>query len=120
MSELQLGTVIRGDRVDATAHRERLRQRRLLRVAVIVVVPVLYVWFRELRGDPVHPRVPNPFAHDPVVMVSVALMMMLMLVIMLPLVAAGRSPHVLLRPSDSTVGLVDVVGAGPTRREAID
>ena len=120
MDELQLGTVIRGERVDATAKRESVRQRRLLRVALTLLVPLMYVWYRELRNDPVHPRIPNPFASDPVMLVSVMLMMLLMVMIMVPLVAAGRSPHVLLRPSDSKVGLADVVGAEATRREAID
>jgi ATP-dependent Zn protease len=119
-NEFQTGTVIRGERVDATAKRESVRQRRLLRVALTLLVPVGYVWYRELRGDPVHPTLPNPFAYDPVVMISVALMAMLMVVIMVPLVGAGRSPHVVLRPSDSKVRLADVVGADATRREAID
>src|SRR5258706_364356 len=38
----------------------------------------------------------------------------------IPMVAAGKSPHTMLRPSDSTIRLADVVGAEGTRREAID
>ena len=74
MSELQLGTVIRGERVDATAKRESVRQRRLLRLAVFLLVPLAYVWFRELSGDPVSPRIPNPFAADPYILVAAAMM----------------------------------------------
>ncbi len=39
---------------------------------------------------------------------------------MIPLMASGKSPHTMLRPSDSTIRLADVVGADATRREAID
>ena len=60
MSELQLGTVIRGERVDATAMRENMRQRRLLRLALVLLVPLAYVWYRELTGDPVQPEHPEP------------------------------------------------------------
>ena len=41
-------------------------------------------------------------------------------VLIVPLIVAGRSPHVVLRPADTRVRLVDVVGAEATTREAID
>jgi ATP-dependent Zn protease len=120
MSELQLGTVIRGERVDATAKRESVRQRRLLRFALFLLVPLGYVWLRELSGDSVEPRIPNPLSADPYILVAVAMMSLLCVMLLVPLVGAGRSPHVLLRPTDSKVRLADVVGADATRREAID
>jgi ATP-dependent Zn protease len=97
-----------------------MRQRRLARLAVFLLVPLTYVWLRELQGNPVRPRIPNPFAADPFILVSVGLMALLCGVILIPLVGAGRSPHVLMRPSDSKVRLADVVGAAGTRREAVD
>ena len=39
---------------------------------------------------------------------------------MIPMMSSGKSPHTMLRPSDSTIRLADVVGADATRREAID
>jgi ATP-dependent Zn protease len=75
---------------------------------------------RQLKGDPVEPRIPNPFTADPYILVAAAMMLMLCTMMLVPLLGAGRSPHVLLRPSDSKVRLADVVGAEATRREAID
>ena len=120
INQLQQGTLVQGDRVDATINREKVRQRRLRRLLVVLAAPLLYVWWRELRADPVGFGLPGWIPRDPYILVSVGLITVLMLLILLPLVAAGRSPHVLLRPSDSTIRLADVVGAEATRREAID
>jgi ATP-dependent Zn protease len=120
ITELQHGHVIRGRRVDASAHRERVRQRRLLRIALVLAMPLAFVWFRELSGDPVRLGLPSIVGQDPSLFISIGLLLVLMLLILIPFVGAGRSPHVLLRPSDSSVGLDDVVGADATRREAID
>jgi ATP-dependent Zn protease len=53
-------------------------------------------------------------------LIAGSLMLMLVLVVGGPLIAAGRSPHVVLRPADSGVRLSDVVGAEATKREAVD
>ncbi len=44
---------------------------------------------------------------------------MLASVLVIPMVAAGRSPHVLYRPSDIDVGVDDVVGADIVREEVV-
>jgi ATP-dependent Zn protease len=41
------------------------------------------------------------------------------LVVMLPLIAAGKSPHVLYQPTEIEVGLEDVKGAGMVRDEVV-
>ena len=45
---------------------------------------------------------------------------MLGAVILIPLLTTGRSPHTVLRASDSKIRLDDVVGTEQTKREAID
>lgn len=120
MTRLHHGDVVRGRDVDASRQRERVRQRRLLRLAIALAIPLAYVWYRELSGDPIHPGLPNLIGDDPTLFISVGLMVVLCLLIFIPFLGAGRSPHVLLRPSDSAVRLADVVGAEATRREAID
>lgn len=120
IAELQQGHVIRGKRVDASANRERVRQRRLLRLAIMLAIPLAWIWYRELSGDPVGFGMPSFIGKDPALFTSVGLMLVLCALILVPFLGAGRSPHVLLRPSDSSVRLADVVGADATRREAID
>ncbi len=120
MRSLHGGGVVRGADVDATRRRERVRQRRLARLTVVLTIPLAYIWYRELTGDPVHPGLPDLIGDDPTLFMSVGLMVILCALIFIPFLGAGRSPHVLLRPSDSQVRLADVVGADATRREAID
>jgi cell division protease FtsH len=120
IEQLQRGELIRGDRVDATVQRERVRQRRLRRLLVVLAVPLLWVWSRELRGNPVGWGLPDLIGDDPTMAISIGLLLALMCMVLIPFLGAGHSPHVLLRPSDSNVRLNDVVGAEATRREAID
>jgi len=120
ISDLQQGSLIQGRQLDTSVKRERVRQRRLLRVALTLLVPLAYIWYRELSGNPVHLGLPALFSSDPYLMMSVGLIVLLMLMMTIPLLASGKSPHVSMRPSDTDIRLVDVVGAEGTRREAID
>ncbi|TPW14519.1 MAG: peptidase M41 family protein [Acidimicrobiaceae bacterium] len=118
--QLQEGIIVRGQRVDSTAQRERVRQRRLLRLLIVLSLPLAWFWVRQLQGNPIDPGLPDLIGDDPTMAISIGLLLVLMCLILIPFLGAGQSPHVLLRPSDSNVRLADVVGADATRREAID
>jgi ATP-dependent Zn protease len=120
ITDLQHGALIRGHHVDATATRERQRQRRLLRVTIILGVPLAWFWYRELSGNPISPGLPPVVRDSPEISLLVVLLALMAGLAVLPYVGAGRSPHTVLRPSDSSIRLSDVVGAEATRREAID
>lgn len=120
VSKLQNGELVQGKAVDATAARERIRQRRLRRLLVLLVIPCAYLWSKVLRGEPIHWGLPGWLPSDPNLLISIGLLFMLMCMVLIPFLGAGKSPHVLLRPSDSSIRLADVVGAEATRREAID
>jgi ATP-dependent Zn protease len=120
ITQLQDGNIIRGRRVDSSAQRERVRQKRLRRLLLMLAVPLCWFWVRELQGNPIHPGLPSIVGQDPSMAISIGLLLVLMCLILIPFLGAGHSPHVLLRPSDSNVRLADVVGAEATRREAID
>jgi cell division protease FtsH len=94
--------------------------RRLWWATALLAAPLLWVWYRELIGNPVSPGVPGFFTADPYILISVGLLSVLMVMIMVPYLGAGKSPHTVLRPSDTKVRLSDVVGAEATRREAVD
>ena len=112
--------VLRGSDVDTAATRERSRQRRLLRVAVVLACGLIWFWWRQLSGNPIEIGLPPFFVENPEMLLSLGLMVMLGGLILLPFLGAGRSPHVVLRPEDTGIRLNDVVGAEQTRREAID
>jgi ATP-dependent Zn protease len=120
LSTLQQGTIIRDRRVDTTLTRERQRQRRLLRVFIVLAAGLAWIWYRILTQNPIRLGVPPMVARNPEIWISVGLMLLLCALILIPFLGAGHSPHTLLRPSDSNVRLADVVGASSTKREAID
>ena len=120
VAQFQGGEVVRGRTVDATAHREHQRQRRLWKLVVLLGIPLIWFWVRELGGNPVSPGLPAIIRNSPELSL-LALMMLIMLALMLvPMMAAGRSSHTMLRPKDSAIRLEDVVGATATKREAVD
>jgi cell division protease FtsH len=120
ITDLQHGALLRGRNVDATANRERRRQQRLLKLAITLAIPLVWFWYRELSGHPVSPGLPPLVRDSPELTLLVVLLVMMGLLALVPYLGAGRSPHTVLRPSDSSIRLSDVVGAETTRREAID
>ena len=120
ITQLRHGNVVRGNEADTTSTRERQRRRRLRRLLVAIMVPLAWVWYRILTSNPIKFGIPDVVAESPEIWISVGLMFFLCLLIGIPLLGAGRSPHTLLRPSDSNVSLSDVVGASATKREAVD
>ncbi len=120
ITDMQHGTLLRGRSVDTTANRERSRQKRLRRLVVLLGIPLLWFWYRELSGDPVSPGLPTLVSESPELALLVVLLVMMGGLALIPYIGAGKSPHTLLRPSDSKVRLADVVGAAATRREAVD
>ena len=120
IAKLQQGDVVRTADVDTSAHRERQRRRRLWKLVVVLGIPTLWFWVRELSGNPVRPGLPAIIRQSPELALLVVLMSVMMLLMLVPYLGAGRSPHTLLRPEDSKVRLADVVGATQTKREAID
>src|SRR5258706_1312087 len=117
---MQHGALLRGHHVNASANRERKRQRRLLRLLIVLAIPFVYFWYRQLTGDPVKPGVPAIFTSNPQFAFLGVMLLLIGGMMIIPMAAAGKSPHTVLRPSDSTIRLADVVGAEGTRREAID
>lgn len=120
ISQLQHGAVVRSHDVDTTSARERQRQRRLWKLVVALGVPTVWFWWRELSGNPVRPGLPAIIRESPELALLVVLMSVMLLLMLVPYIGAGRSPHTVLRPEDSTVRLADVVGAKATTREAVD
>ena len=118
---MQHGAILRGHQVNASANRERKRQQRLTaprgragRAADVVLVPAVH------RQSDAAPGCRRSSATAPSWRILGLMLVMITGMMMIPLLSSGKSPHTMLRPSDSTIRLADVVGADATRREAID
>jgi ATP-dependent Zn protease len=118
VAALGQSTVLRGDVSDVGASRERVRQARLRRLALVLGLVAGALWGRITFG---HGR-PIGWPHIPHGLLPylplVALVVLISLVMIGPLLAAGRSPHVLYRPSEIPIRFTDVRGAAVVVEEA--
>jgi cell division protease FtsH len=120
MARLSSGQMLSGRDIDANANRERTRQRRLRKSLVILGTVFAYLLWRLVNDNPIRLGIPGWLMGNPEIIIALGLILILGTVIFIPFLTAGRSPHTLLRASDSNVRLDDVVGAEQTKREAID
>ncbi len=111
LQSLRQNRVFQGPLADVAVTRERSRQRRLGRLAFLGALVCVWVWRRILTGAPLLPGWP----HLPGDMAPMAPLFLLVIVLagvlLVPLVGAGRSPHVLFRSSEIDTSLDDVKGA---------
>jgi ATP-dependent Zn protease len=101
---------------DVRVDRERLRRRRLWRVATVLGPVAAWLWYRLLVGDPVDPGLPQV---DWLVVTPVLFFVLLAVLLVGVQVGTGRSPHVLVRPEQIDVRLDDVVGIDVVKDEVV-
>jgi ATP-dependent Zn protease len=94
---------------DVALDRERLRRRRLGRVAVILLAINAWLVVRAVQGKPALPSLHI----DPLILVPVLFFISLIGVMVGTTMGAGRSPHVVFRPEQVDVRLEDVIGIDP-------
>ena len=100
--------LMRAGVADVTRVRARTRRRRLVRAALVMGALDLFLLFRLATGHPIGiPHLPPDWG---MWMPAVILIVLLGLVMVVPLVASGRSPHVMIRPEHIETGLTDVKG----------
>src|SRR5438309_791016 len=102
--------VIRRANADVARSRERSRQRRLGRIALVAGVLCGWVWARILHGRSILPGRPHLSGSMAQAMPLLLLVVVLGAALFLPLLGAGRSPHVLFRSSEIDTSLADVKG----------
>jgi ATPase family associated with various cellular activities (AAA) len=111
-------SVLRAADVDVGQARERRRQGRLVRLAVVLWVAALAIWWRVLTGGSLNPLDGLLLGPDAMLWLPMVLIVVLIAVVMLlPMLGQGRSPHLTWRPEQIDVGLDDVKGLGPLRDE---
>ncbi len=111
--------VLNSTLVDVGSTRERVRLRRLARLGGALAVVAGFLWFRILTGNPVGFGLPRPSAEAAPFLPGAGLLVLFTLVMVVPLVLAGRSPHVRYRAEEVETGLDDVRGAGVVKEEIV-
>ena len=97
---------------DVGAHQRRARSSRLQHLCMVLGVIAALLLLRDLFDPgatiPAAPHLPPSL--DPLIP-AMALILILGLVMVVPLLAAGRSPHILFRPDEMTMTFDDVRGS---------
>lgn len=118
LKQLGAASIVVGAGSDVTTARERSRLRRIRRLTFILWVAVFWAGARLAVGNPVRfgwPSVHIAPAYAPGLLIAG----MMVTVLIVPMMAAGRSPHVRFRPSAIDISLADVRGAGPVVEEVV-
>ncbi len=115
LRDLRSANLLRGAQGDVEGQRERARLGRVRRLTLALWLLVGWMAVRSLWGEPLLPSL----SLSPQWASTLAIVSLLGAVLILPMVAAGRSPHVLYRPSELSIGLDDVVGCEVVREEVI-
>jgi ATP-dependent Zn protease len=111
--------VIGVNTADVGKHRERVRQGKMRRLTLLLTP--FAIWF-VVRATVLH-RGPFGFPHFPSGLApflpAIVLIVLLGAMIVLPLLGAGRSPHILYRPNEIDVHFDDVRGASVVVDEVV-
>ena len=111
--------VVAAATADVGAHRERVRQARMRKLAVVLVPVAGLLVMRAIE----HPGEGISWPHIPAGLTpylpGFILVALLTVALVLPLLGAGRSPHVLYRPGEIDVRFSDVRGAGTVLDEVV-
>jgi ATP-dependent Zn protease len=114
MAEQVLGQVgaLGSAMADVAVQRERNRRERLRRTAVLLALVMAWLLLRLLQGDGV--VLGRPHLPEGAVTYLPAFLLILILggAVLLPMLGAGRSPHVAYRAGEIDISLSDVKGAG--------
>ncbi len=109
--------VLSSRRADVGADREKRRRKLLLKIAIIVGIPAIFLWYRLIDGRPF-----NVFALPHVSMLSLFPLIIVVAIVgavIVPPMLMGRSPHVMYRPEQINLRLSDVVGVDAVKEEVV-
>lgn len=107
-----------GKDADVARTREARRKARLRKLAVLLLIPLAWLLFRDLSGHVLFnfPHVPHAIVP---LLPAILLLFVMSIIVIGPLLGAGRSPHILYRPSELEVGLDDVMGIDANKAEVV-
>jgi cell division protease FtsH len=104
---------------DVAVARERARQSRLRKLGLLLGVLLTWTVFRAVTGNPIQFGLPGLSEEWRPMLPALLLMVVLTGSLLVPLLGAGRSPHVLYRASEIDTSFDDVRGAGVVVEEVV-
>ncbi|MDQ1685500.1 MAG: cell division protease FtsH [Frankiaceae bacterium] len=119
LTTLSTDRVVTAGGADVGVSRERSRLRRLRWVALVIAGTALWMWIRLLEDKPPYPVLPHPSGKFAAVAPMLLLVVILGAALLLPLLMAGRSPHVLYRSSEIDTSFDDVKGSAVVVEEVV-
>jgi len=119
-TKLGQSSVMAAAHSDALRIRERNRRRRLVWVSLVLGGPTAFLWYRILDHRPFNPfalpTLPEDWAfYAPMFLIG----LVIVAAILIPMLGAGRSPHLMFRPEQIDVTMDDVKGLESVREEVI-
>ena len=112
-------SVLRGATIDVPRMRERTRQRRLWKLLAWMLPLFAWLYWRILSGHPAVFSWPHLSETDLQMLLPIFAILLIGVVLIVPLLGAGRSPHVRYAASEIDVAFEDVVGLGPVKEEVV-
>jgi cell division protease FtsH len=103
---------------DVAKAQGRRHDKRLRRILVVCLVVLAWLVYRLAAGQGMFPAVSLPSGADRW-LPAVIIILLLGAVMLGPMLGAGRSPHLLIRPGETEVGLDDVVGIDGIKAEVV-
>jgi len=103
---------------DVAKAQGRRHDKRLRRILVVCLVVLAWLVYRLASGQGMFPSIPVPSGMDRW-LPAVIIILLLGAVMIGPMLGAGRSPHLLIRPGETEVGLEDVVGIDGIKAEVV-
>jgi cell division protease FtsH len=110
LTTLNTDQVVAAAGADVGVSRERSRLRRLRWLGFVIGAIALWMWIRLLENKPPYPVLPHISGRTAQVLPMLLLVVILGAAVLLPLLMAGRSPHVLFRSSEIDTSFGDVKG----------
>jgi ATP-dependent Zn protease len=93
-------------------NRERQRLRRLRKLAVVLAVVSVWMWWRIANGNAPWPRLPQLSDEAMFWLPGILIVLLLAIVLVGPLLGNSRSPHVIFRAEQIETTFSDVKGLG--------
>ena len=120
LDQFAKNSVVRGSGVDVVRSRERTRRRRLWKLFSWLVPLFVFICYRIATSNPIRFGMPSMSPAQAEIFLPLGLIALLGVIIVVPMMSAGKSPHVRYDPSEIDVTMDDVVGIGPVRQEVVN